>query len=76
MKQGEHVLPQAKRVMSLLTGKSGELAKSATTPEDIARADVRPVPFLMITNGGGVTEAERCKALSAELEVEVSDLIY
>jgi len=35
------------------------------------RADSRPVPFLMITNGGGVTEAERCKALSAELEVEV-----
>jgi hypothetical protein len=26
----------------------------------------------MITNGGGVTEAERCKALSAELDVEVS----
>jgi ribonucleotide monophosphatase NagD (HAD superfamily) len=25
----------------------------------------------MITNGGGVTEAERCKALSAELEVDV-----
>ena len=29
----------------------------------------------MITNGGGVTEAERCKALSAELEVEVSRAI-
>jgi ribonucleotide monophosphatase NagD (HAD superfamily) len=27
----------------------------------------------MITNGGGVTEAERCKALSAELEIEVRD---
>jgi hypothetical protein len=25
----------------------------------------------MITNGGGVTEAERCKALSEELDVEV-----
>jgi hypothetical protein len=57
--------------MSLLTGKSGELARSAGIDEKVPRADVRPVPFLMITNGGGVTEAERCKALSAELEVEV-----
>jgi hypothetical protein len=71
LKQGEHVLPQAKSVMSLLTGKSGELARSATLSSRNTRADVRPVPFLMITNGGGVTEAERCKALSAELEVEV-----
>jgi len=56
--------------MSLLTGKSGELAKYASS-NFFYRADGRPVPFLMITNGGGVTEAERCKALSAELEVEV-----
>lgn len=32
LKQGEHVLPQAKRVMSLLTGRSGELSKSAPHP--------------------------------------------
>jgi hypothetical protein len=56
--------------MSLLTGKSGELAKYVSHYPTV-KADCRPVPFLMITNGGGVTEAERCKALSAELEVEV-----
>ena len=59
--------------MSLLTGKSGELAKYASPN---FRANGRPVPFLMITNGGGVTEAERCKALSAELEVEVCHWFY
>jgi ribonucleotide monophosphatase NagD (HAD superfamily) len=30
----------------------------------------------MITNGGGVTEAERCRALSAELDVEVCRPTY
>jgi hypothetical protein len=61
--------------MSLLSGRSGELSRSAAavgqTQINVVANSVRPVPFLMITNGGGVTEAERCKALSAELDVEV-----
>jgi ribonucleotide monophosphatase NagD (HAD superfamily) len=32
----------------------------------------RPVPFLMITNGGGMTEADRIKALTRDLGVPVS----
>jgi hypothetical protein len=46
-------------------------SQSGLLTTQLVKADCRPVPFLMITNGGGVTEAERCKALSAELEVEV-----
>ncbi|EIW67341.1 hypothetical protein TREMEDRAFT_33906, partial [Tremella mesenterica DSM 1558] len=55
LKQGEHVLPQARRILKLLSGQNDTLPK--------------PVPFLLLTNGGGMTEAERCKALSEELEV-------
>lgn len=76
LKQGEHVLPQAKRVMSLLSGRSGELSRYGHRGHRVCQRNqvadsLSPVPFLCITNGGGVTEAERCKALSAELDVEV-----
>ncbi|WVF72738.1 TIGR01456 family HAD hydrolase [Kwoniella sp. CBS 6097] len=58
LKQGHHnVLPQAKRVLRLLSGQDGRLEK--------------PVPFLLITNGGGVPDDERRAALSEELGVEL-----
>ena len=31
----------------------------------------RPIPYLMITNGGGVTEVQRREALSRDFGVEV-----
>ncbi|WRT68322.1 TIGR01456 family HAD hydrolase [Kwoniella shivajii] len=60
LKQGHHnVLPQAKRVLRLLSGADGRLPK--------------PIPFLLITNGGGVPDEERRKALSEELGVELTE---
>ncbi|OCF37871.1 HAD hydrolase [Kwoniella heveanensis BCC8398] len=58
LKQGHHnVLPQAKRVLKLLSGQDGRLEM--------------PIPFLLITNGGGVPDEERRAALSEELGVEL-----
>lgn len=82
LKQGEHVLPQAKQVMQILAG-NNPLGKK--------------YPFICVTNGGplpspslssisltfrgsplvrrdtgGSLESERCKKLTKELEVEVS----
>ncbi|KAK4688998.1 hypothetical protein P7C73_g1117, partial [Tremellales sp. Uapishka_1] len=60
LKQGHHnILPQAKRVLRLLSGADGTLAK--------------PIPFLLMTNGGGVPDAERRAALSSELGVEIGE---
>ncbi|WWC71613.1 TIGR01456 family HAD hydrolase [Kwoniella pini CBS 10737] len=60
LKQGHHnVLPQAKRVLELLSGSDGRLPK--------------PIPFLLITNGGGVPDEERRAILSEELGVELTE---
>ncbi|RSH78616.1 uncharacterized protein EHS24_002345 [Apiotrichum porosum] len=59
LKQGKYVLPQAKRVMQLLTGRDGRL------PE--------PVPFLLMTNGGGVPDAQRRALLSRDLGIELGE---
>ncbi|KAL7423421.1 hypothetical protein Q5752_001001 [Cryptotrichosporon argae] len=58
LKQGHaNVLPQARRVMQLLLGADGRLP--------------RPVPFIVMTNSGGVPDDERRAALSSELGVEL-----
>ncbi|WVQ68148.1 TIGR01456 family HAD hydrolase [Kwoniella botswanensis] len=60
LKQGHHnVLPQAKRVLKLLSGEDGRLPK--------------PIPFLLITNGGGVPDEERRAALSSELGIRLTE---
>ncbi|WWC90790.1 TIGR01456 family HAD hydrolase [Kwoniella dendrophila CBS 6074] len=60
LKQGHHnVLPQAKRVLRFLSGAEGRLPK--------------PIPFLLITNGGGIPDEERRAALSRELGVELTE---
>lgn len=41
LKQGEHVLPQAKRVMSLLTGRSGELSRRVQLTRQRAHAELQ-----------------------------------
>ncbi|WVQ81944.1 TIGR01456 family HAD hydrolase [Cryptococcus sp. DSM 104549] len=59
LKQGHHnVLPEAKRVLRLLTGEDGRLPK--------------PIPFLLITNGGGVPDSHRLSLLSEELGVQLT----
>ncbi|GJN92455.1 hypothetical protein Rhopal_005485-T1 [Rhodotorula paludigena] len=58
LKQGEHVLPQAKQVMQILSG-NNPLGKK--------------YPFICVTNGGGSLESERCKKLTKELEVEIGE---
>ncbi|WWC63245.1 TIGR01456 family HAD hydrolase [Kwoniella dejecticola CBS 10117] len=60
LKQGHHnVLPQAKRVLRLLSGADGRLPK--------------PIPFLLITNGGGIPDEQRRAVLSEELGVELTE---
>ncbi|WVN90213.1 TIGR01456 family HAD hydrolase [Cryptococcus depauperatus CBS 7841] len=59
LKQGhDNVLPQAKRVLRLLTGEDGRLPK--------------PIPFLLITNSGGVPDHKRLEMLSSELGVRLT----
>lgn len=36
-----------------------------------SKSDCRPIPYLLMTNGGGVTEAKRREALSRDFNVEV-----
>ncbi|BGP26418.1 cardiolipin synthase [Rhodotorula toruloides] len=58
LKQGSHVLPQAKAVLQVLSGNNPLK---------------RRYPFLCVTNGGGSLESERCKKLTKELEVEIGE---
>ncbi|BGP50399.1 hypothetical protein JCM10450v2_006318 [Rhodotorula kratochvilovae] len=58
LKQGEHVLPQAKQVMQVLSG-NNPLGKK--------------YPFICLTNGGGTLESDRCKKLTKELGVEIAE---
>lgn len=55
--RGGQVIPQAVEAMKVLNGENKYGVK---------------VPYIFLTNGGGKTEAERCKDLSAQLEIEVS----
>ncbi|GAA6029184.1 hypothetical protein JCM8097_001641 [Rhodosporidiobolus ruineniae] len=58
LKQGEHVLPQAKQVMQILSGHNPLKKK---------------YPFICVTNGGGSLEADRSKKLTKELGVEIAE---
>ena len=77
LKQGEHVLPQAKRVLALLSNANKTLPRSVGGPISPAKEELTysPIPYLMITNGGGVTEAHRRTALSKNFDVKVSRLL-
>lgn len=59
LKQGHHVLPQAKRTLQFLANVDGRLE--------------RPVPFLLMTNGGGVPDAQRRKLLSRDFDLELGE---
>ncbi|PVF92980.1 HAD-superfamily hydrolase [Serendipita vermifera] len=54
--QGSHVLPQAKRILRFLDG---------------SNAWARKFPYILMTNGGGKPEVERCKELSEKLETNI-----
>ncbi|KIL68872.1 hypothetical protein M378DRAFT_70980 [Amanita muscaria Koide BX008] len=55
--RGENVLPAAKRALAILNGDNPYRLK---------------LPYLFLTNGGGVGETERCQKLSKQLEFPVS----
>ncbi|KAH8081835.1 HAD-like domain-containing protein [Filobasidium floriforme] len=57
LKQGPNVLPQARRALDMLAGNN---------PWN------RAIPYVLITNGGGVPDEDRRKALSSELGHELS----
>ncbi|KAH8119510.1 HAD hydrolase [Phellopilus nigrolimitatus] len=54
---GEEVIPQAKKALRMLNGEN-ELGIK--------------IPYIMITNGGGVSETVRCQKLTEKLGVEIS----
>ncbi|GAA5827990.1 hypothetical protein JCM5353_002864 [Sporobolomyces roseus] len=58
LKQGQHVLPQALKVMKVLNGEN-KLNKK--------------YPFLCLTNGGGTLELARSKRLTNELQVPIGE---
>ncbi|SCV71488.1 BQ2448_3076 [Microbotryum intermedium] len=58
LKQGSHVLPQAKRALAILSGQNPLSQK---------------FPFICLTNGGGSIEAARAQRLSRELGVEIGE---
>ncbi|UZJ54896.1 hypothetical protein CBS101457_004216 [Exobasidium rhododendri] len=57
LKAGHNVLPAAIRALSILEGNNSLKKK---------------VPYIFITNGGGIAETDRAQNLSRELQVEVS----
>ncbi|KAF5325758.1 hypothetical protein D9611_000075 [Ephemerocybe angulata] len=59
--RGAQVLPEAKKALNILAGENPFRTK---------------IPFLLLTNGGGVSEEARCKSLSAKLGVEIEHSQY
>ncbi|KAH9454849.1 hypothetical protein Pst134EB_033493 [Puccinia striiformis f. sp. tritici] len=57
LKQGTHVLPQAKKALAILNGDN---------------PSQKSFPFILCTNGGGVPELERSKKLTQELGVPIT----
>lgn len=77
LKQGPNVLPQARRALDMLAGNNPwnrsvyrRLCDSQYNADPIVRC--RAIPYVLITNGGGVPDEDRRKALSSELGHEVS----
>ncbi|KAJ7594670.1 HAD-like domain-containing protein [Mycena floridula] len=59
--RGEHVLPEAKRALAMLDGNNPFRIK---------------IPFLLMTNGGGTTEKERCEKLTRQLGFQIDPRQY
>ncbi|KAJ7350323.1 HAD hydrolase [Mycena albidolilacea] len=59
--RGEDVLPPAKRALSMLEGANSFNIK---------------LPYLLLTNGGGISEQERCTKLSKKLGFEIHPRQY
>ncbi|KAF4620277.1 hypothetical protein D9613_000334 [Agrocybe pediades] len=59
--RGPDVLPAAKRALNILEGNNPFRQK---------------IPFILLTNGGGVGERERCEKLSAQLGLPISTSQY
>jgi len=57
LKQGNHVLPQAKKALAILNGNN---------------SSKKCFPFILCTNGGGIPELERSQKLSKELGVPIT----
>ncbi|KIP05781.1 hypothetical protein PHLGIDRAFT_119546 [Phlebiopsis gigantea 11061_1 CR5-6] len=59
--RGSNVIPAAKRALSILEGNNPLKTK---------------IPYILLTNGGGIGEAERCRRLSKELDFEIKETQY
>lgn len=57
LKQGQRVLPEAREALRILQGHNSKK---------------QHYPFILLTNGGGVTEEARCIKLTKELNVEIT----
>ncbi|KZT56641.1 HAD-superfamily hydrolase [Calocera cornea HHB12733] len=56
--QGNHAIPCAKRALRMMEGENSRGLK---------------IPYILLTNGGGRTEADRAKLLSSQLDVNLSE---
>ncbi|KAG2177288.1 hypothetical protein INT43_007945 [Umbelopsis isabellina] len=57
--KGNRVLPQARRALKLLDGENSTGKK---------------IPFVLLTNGGGVTEEQKAAQMSRKLDLDVSNI--
>ncbi|KAI5120291.1 hypothetical protein M0805_005797 [Coniferiporia weirii] len=55
--QGESVIPQARKALKILDGENKLGIK---------------IPYILLTNGGGVSESVRCRKLTEKLGIEIS----
>ncbi|KAG1716095.1 hypothetical protein ID866_1067 [Astraeus odoratus] len=55
--RGQHALPAAKRALAILDGNNGFGVK---------------IPYILLTNGGGLSETTRCRKLSDQLGVQIN----
>ncbi|ETW80231.1 hypothetical protein HETIRDRAFT_65267, partial [Heterobasidion irregulare TC 32-1] len=55
--RGATVLPAARRALAMLEGKNPFAMK---------------IPYILLTNGGGMLEEDRCKSLTSKLGIEIS----
>ncbi|GJE96802.1 HAD-superfamily hydrolase [Phanerochaete sordida] len=59
--RGDRAIPSAKRALTILEGDNPLKTK---------------IPYILLTNGGGIEETERCRRLSKELDFEIKPTQY
>lgn len=72
--QGEKAIPAVKRAFQVLDGDNlfGQCVHGSLEPSYLTLIPSdRKIPYILLTNGGGIAEEERCRRLTKQLGVEV-----